>query len=93
MWEVFQQHRILDEFIALQFEAHPAIVRELSLFIITERVDPQEIIRQGDRLTVAENSIKTMTKTIAEMVTANVTQKRNLDNLTNDFKQYKIQKK
>jgi hypothetical protein len=44
IWGVMQHHRILDEFIVLKFEAHPAIVRELSLFIITERVDPQAIL-------------------------------------------------
>jgi hypothetical protein len=54
IWGVIQQHWILDEFIALQFEAHPAIVRELSLFIITERVDPQALIHQGDRLTTRQ---------------------------------------
>jgi hypothetical protein len=49
IWCVLQQH-----FMALKCEAHPAIARELSLFIITERVDPQAIINQGGKLTEAE---------------------------------------
>ena len=93
IWGVFQQHRILDEFIALRFEAHPAIVRELSLFIITERVDPLTIIKQGERLNAVEATCKTMNKAITDMTTANATQKRNLDNVINDFKQYKLLKK
>ena len=62
IWGVLQQHRILDEFIAFKFEAHPAIVRELSLFIITERADPQAIIRQGEQLESAEGTVKTLVK-------------------------------
>jgi hypothetical protein len=88
-----QQHRILEEFIVLKFEAHPAIGRELSLFIITERVDPQAIIRQGERLTASEGIIKQLQKSMTDLITNNATQKRSLDNLTNDFKQYKLQKK
>jgi hypothetical protein len=93
IWGVMQQHRILDEFIVLKFEAHPAIVRELSLFIITERVDPQATLRQGERLTTSEAIIKQLQKSLTDMITTNATQKRSLDNLTNDFKQYKLQKK
>jgi hypothetical protein len=58
IWGVLQQHRIMDEFMALKFEAHPAIVRELSLFIITERVDPQAIIKQGASITHLRYSTK-----------------------------------
>jgi hypothetical protein len=93
IWGVMQQHWILDEFIVLKFEAHPAIVRELSLFIITERVDLQAILRQGKRLTTSKAIIKQLQKSLTDMITTNATQKRNLDNLTNDFKQYKLQKK
>jgi hypothetical protein len=94
IWGVMQHHRILEEFIVLKFEAHPAIVRELSLFIITERVDPQAILRQGERLTTtSEAIIKQLQKSITDLITTNATQKRSLDNLTNDFKQYKLQKK
>jgi hypothetical protein len=62
IWGVLQQHRILDEFIVLKFEAHPAIVQELSLFIITERVDPQAIIKQGERLGKAEAIVTKLEK-------------------------------
>jgi hypothetical protein len=41
----------------------------------------------------AEATVKTLSKAGADMVTTNATQKRNLDNLTNGFKQYKLQKK
>jgi hypothetical protein len=93
IWGVLQQHRILEEFMVLKFEAHPAIVRELSLFIITERVDPQAIIRQGERLSASEATIKHLEKAVSDMIATNVSQKRNLDNLTNNFTQYKLQKK
>jgi hypothetical protein len=93
IWGVLQQHRVMDEFMSLKFEAHPAIVRELSLFIITERVDPQAIIKQGERLTAEEVRVKSLEATVKDMGEKQATGKRNLDNLTNDFKQYKLQKK
>jgi hypothetical protein len=83
----------MDEFMALKFEAHPAIVRELSLFIITERVNPQAIIKQGKRVTAAEARATKLEKSVTALESNNIILKRNLDNLTNDFKQYKIQKK
>jgi hypothetical protein len=56
-------------------------------------IDPQVTIQQGERLGNAEGQIKKLEKAVADMISTNVTQKRNLDNLTNDFKQYKLQKK
>jgi hypothetical protein len=43
MWAVMQCHRIMTESMVVQFEGHPAIVKEISLFIITERVDLKEM--------------------------------------------------
>jgi hypothetical protein len=93
IWGVLQQHRIMDEFIALKFEAHPAIVRELSLFIITERVDPQAIIRQGERLSAAEAMVTKLEKAVSSLLEATANNKRQHDNLANDLQQFKSQKK
>jgi predicted RNase H-like nuclease (RuvC/YqgF family) len=93
IWGVLQQHRIMDEFIALKFEAHPAIVRELSLFIITERVDPQAIIPQGERLGAAEATVEKLEKSVSSLLDATAANKRHHDNLTNDLRQFKATKK
>jgi hypothetical protein len=90
---VLQQHRIMDEFIALKFEAHPAIVRELSLFIITERVDPQAIIRQGERSCAAEATVAKLEKAVTNLLESTATNKRHHDNLANDLRQFKATRK
>jgi hypothetical protein len=43
IWGVLQCHRVMDEFIKLDFQGHPGFVKEMSLFVLTERVDPSEI--------------------------------------------------
>jgi hypothetical protein len=54
MWAIFQTHRVIQTFIAVQFKSHPAIVKEISLFMVTERVDPKEILELGTRCKKAE---------------------------------------
>jgi hypothetical protein len=93
IWGALQQHRIMDEFIALKFEAHPAILRELSLFIITERVDPQAIIRQGERLCAAEATVKKLEKAVSSVLETTATNKRHHDNLANELRQFKATRK
>jgi hypothetical protein len=54
LWVVLQCHRIMQDFIAVGFEGHPAIVREVSLFMLTERVDPVQFKSVVDKNTVME---------------------------------------
>ncbi|KAG7351015.1 hypothetical protein IV203_010375 [Nitzschia inconspicua] len=42
IWAVFQCHRVMNDFIGLEFEGHPAIVKEIPPFSMAERVDPSE---------------------------------------------------
>lgn len=43
IWAVLQCHRIMEEFAVLKFESHSFIIREISVFILTERVHPEEL--------------------------------------------------
>jgi hypothetical protein len=54
MWAIFQTHRVIDSFISVQFKSHPAIVKEISLFMVTERVDPKEVTDLSVRCKKAE---------------------------------------
>ena len=44
IWAVLQCHRVVAGFAAVQFRGHTSIVREMSLFMLTERVDPTELV-------------------------------------------------
>jgi hypothetical protein len=54
MWAIFQMHRVIQSFISVQFKSHPAIVKEISLFMVTERVDPKEILELSVKCKKAE---------------------------------------
>jgi len=43
IWAVLQCHRIMEEFLLLKFESHSAIIKEISMFILAERVDPDDV--------------------------------------------------
>jgi hypothetical protein len=40
IWGVLRCHRIMQQFIVVKFRGHPAIVKEMTLFMLTERVYP-----------------------------------------------------
>ena len=40
LWCVLQCHRVMNDFIKKQFRGHPQMVKQISLFMIHERVDP-----------------------------------------------------
>mmetsp|Transcript_18233 Transcript_18233/g.45138 ORF Transcript_18233/g.45138 Transcript_18233/m.45138 type:complete len:843 (-) Transcript_18233:6186-8714(-) len=89
LWAVLQCHRVAEEFITLNFEGHPAIVREMSLFMLTERVDPvqfTQLLEQNKELIKESNAQGKRIKSLED--TAN-TLKRTLDNLNNEVKQMK----
>jgi hypothetical protein len=84
-WAVLQCHTIMKKFIAVRFQGHPVIVKEITIFMVTERVDPEELIRMEERLAAvvaANTQAKVGMKKLEENHTA---LKRNLDNLMNDF--------
>jgi hypothetical protein len=43
IWSVFQSQRAMEEFIVVGFKGHPSIVKEMSLFMVTERVDHRKL--------------------------------------------------
>ncbi|KAG7368515.1 hypothetical protein IV203_031258 [Nitzschia inconspicua] len=99
IWSVFQCHRIMKEFIALDFEGHPAIVKEISLFIITERVDPTEILRLTSRMKKLEDEYAAVTETNQKLRSSHADfqvtfmgLKRTVDDLKNELKQLKTKK-
>jgi hypothetical protein len=43
LWAVLQCHHVGKAFDLVKYGSHPAVVKEMSLFMLTERVDPSEI--------------------------------------------------
>jgi hypothetical protein len=54
LWAVLQCHRVGKSFDLVKYRGHPAVVKEMSLFMLTERVDPSEIEACTERSRKAE---------------------------------------
>ena len=64
IWSVLQCHREMESFVQLEFRSHPAYVKELSMFMLTERVDPSSI--RGLK-TVVDKSAKDVKECLGEL--------------------------
>jgi hypothetical protein len=89
IWAVFQSHRVMEEFIQVGFKGHPAIVKQMSLFMVTERVDPSEILGMMNKVTKAEAAADKATAEAKRLTEANAVQKRKLDALSENFEAFK----
>jgi DNA repair ATPase RecN len=79
----------MQKFILLRFQGHPIIVKEITMFMVTERVDPEELAHLQTRLTMTK-AAHTKTNAAMKKVEDNYNSlKRNLDNLIAEFKSIK----
>jgi hypothetical protein len=93
IWAVLRCHRIMQQFIDVKFRGHPAIVKEMTLFMLTERVDPSEICKLLERVKEAEAKAAQALRTTLVLEKEVGSLKRNYDNLMNDVKQLKAKTK
>jgi hypothetical protein len=57
IWAVLQYHRIGREFDILAYQGHPAVVKEMSLFMLTEQVDPHEMEKLMEKVKKGERKV------------------------------------
>jgi hypothetical protein len=93
IWGVLRCHRIMQQSIVVKFRGHPAIVKEMTLFMLTERVDPSEIGRLVEFVKDAEAKGAQATNTCVALEKEISTLKRNYDNMLNEVKQLKAKVK
>jgi hypothetical protein len=67
LWAVFQCHRVGQAFDLVKYWGHPAVVKEMSLFMLTERVDPSEIENCTDRSKKAEKEASDAKSEVAKL--------------------------
>lgn len=94
MWAIFQTHHAIQSFISMQFKSHPAIVKEISLFMETECVDPKEIIDLGLKCKKAEReAMKAVADLVKKLMESHNELKRKHESLFADFKLVKAKVK
>jgi hypothetical protein len=79
IWAVLQCHRVMQKFILLNFRGHPSVVKEMSLFMLTERVGPSEMATLAGRVKRAEDAANKATAALEKTDKAFSTLKRNYD--------------
>jgi hypothetical protein len=92
LWAVLQSHRVAKAFELVKYRGHPSVVKEMSLFMLTERVDPTEISTISER---AKKADKAAAEAQAEVVKLKDTisgLKRDFANLKQDFASVKKSK-
>jgi hypothetical protein len=58
IWTVFQCHAIVEQFIAVDFRGHTSMIQQMTLYIMTERVDPTEMATQKTALAEVQKQAK-----------------------------------
>mmetsp|Transcript_23391 Transcript_23391/g.35463 ORF Transcript_23391/g.35463 Transcript_23391/m.35463 type:complete len:102 (+) Transcript_23391:181-486(+) len=89
IWCVLQCHRVANEFVKLDFESHPAIVREISLFIITECIDPDDITKLSSKITAVSSDSTKLVARFAKFEDDYKELKQKHDALDNSLAQHK----
>jgi hypothetical protein len=56
IWAVLQCHVIVNRFVELEFWGHPSITKEMSIYMLTERVHPSEIAALRAKVEFAEQT-------------------------------------
>lgn len=95
-WAVLQCHRVMKEFINLQFTGHTAIVREMSYFMLSDRVSSEEVenvkrkLEDSNKELAATNKKLKQTEERLDKVESKCADlKGDIAALSNSFKQFK----
>jgi hypothetical protein len=70
-----------------KFQSHHSVVRVMSLFLLTERVDPKELVSLGDKIKKMEAKATELDRAIKQVDT----NKRDIGNIKADFEEFKRQ--
>jgi hypothetical protein len=86
MWAVLQCHRVADASKKVKYRGHPAVVKEMSLFILTERVDPSQVHTIAEKAKMAWSKAEEANAGVIKLKDVVITTlKRDFSNLKNNF--------
>jgi hypothetical protein len=89
IWCVLQYHITMQKFIGVRFQGHPVVVKEITMFMVSERVDPTELKNMVTKMKTVEDENKAMKATLAKLEENYNTLKRSIDNVREDLKPIK----
>jgi hypothetical protein len=93
IWAVLRCHRIMQQFVKVKFWGHPAIVKEITLFMLKEQVDPSEIGTMVEQVRKAgAKASQALKMALALKNGVGVLKRSSYDNLMNEVKQLRKQR-
>jgi hypothetical protein len=96
IWTVLQCHAMVEQFIAVDFKGHTVIVQQMTLYMMTERVDPAQMVKlattveMGQKVVAeAMKQVKQVVGDLEKMKVESATHKRRLDDVFNQLEAIK----
>lgn len=89
IWAMLQCHRVMNDFIKVDFKGHPLIVQAINTFMITERVDPEVLNAAVSKVKILETDNGHLHKTLAKLEESVASLTRSQKDLLNEVKQLK----
>jgi hypothetical protein len=96
IWTVLQCHTIVDQFVKLDFKGHTVMVQQMTLYMMTERVDPAQMTKlvttmEGGHKSVQEalKQVKQMADSFDKFKAESAASKRKIDDLSNQLETLK----
>jgi hypothetical protein len=96
IWTVLQCHANVDQFVKLDFKGHTTMVQQMTLYMMTEQVDPAQMIKlvvtvEGGHKSVQDalNHVKQLAETVDKMKAESAASKRKINDLSNQLETLK----
>jgi hypothetical protein len=86
IWTVFRCHAIVEKFVAKEFTGHVVMVQHCTLYLMTERVDPDTVSKLKFQVPDALKTVKAMTDSVDALKKDNLELKRKFNDMSNDYK-------
>ncbi len=67
LWCVLQCHRVMNDFIAKDFRGHPQMLKQISLFMINEGVDPVAFNKMEEKIVHQASIIDSLEKQVLQL--------------------------
>jgi hypothetical protein len=93
IWAVLQCHRVGMSFDLVKYHGHPSVVKEMSLFMLTERADPSKVESCSERARKAEKEASNAKGEVAKMKDLVASMNREFKTIQADIKALKAKPK
>jgi hypothetical protein len=90
VWCVLQCHMVMKRFMVVKFQGHPVIVKEITMFMVSEQVDPDNLKSITTKMETAKTALAAANGRISTLENSLNELKRTFDNhVANAFRDLK----